>query len=75
MLSEYGIEKTMKVVDESIVRGEKRILDLIGFTSKVCEPFNLTESGSVREMKVFYDRYGVRALRLTLENGEISEYG
>ena len=56
MLSEYGIEKTMKVVDESIVRSEKRILDLIGLTSEVCEPFNLTESGAVREMKVFYDK-------------------
>lgn len=42
MLEEYGIEKTIKVIDESILRSEKRILDLIGSKSEVCEPINLT---------------------------------
>ena len=74
-LDQYGIEKTMLVIDESIKKGEKRILDLIGFTSEVCVPLNLAESGPVREMKVFYDREGVRALKLTLESGLVSEYG
>lgn len=78
MLKEYGIkEEFLQLIDESITRGEERILNQIGIESEVCDRLDLQydENGPVYEIKVFYDRDGVRALRLTLSSGDVTEYG
>lgn len=76
-LEEYGIEEDFfKIIDESIVRGEERIFNQIGSKSEVCDRLNISsESSPVSEIKVFYDKLGVRALRLTQENGIVTKYG
>ena len=58
-----------------IDKAKPRTMDLIGADSLGCETLNFVDRGAVKDIWVYTDDTGVRALKIKTTTGEIYDYG
>lgn len=75
LIKEYDIQDAYDQIDKLIADSKPRRMTLVGSGTGKCEIVEVFRYGHMRNIEVFFDDSGVRALKMQLTNGKKLSFG